>query len=114
MREPQVSNHESITLDQVIELIRQERAYQDQTFKKDDTLPSGLTRSQRNLETTPFLVMLQSYISDALDKWTWDYKFGTDEVTVLQQLVKIAAIATAAIELSGFGQELIKRGVRNG
>src|SRR5215831_15415182 len=98
-REPKNSTGQLSRI-QVLDIINKERDYQESQWDLNELLPSGLTRAQRNLETTPFLVMIKSYLDEAIYNWTWDYKRGTDEVTVLQGLVKIAALAAAALEYS--------------
>jgi hypothetical protein len=102
-----------LTQDQAIELIKQERAYQDSTFDPTEKLPSGVTIAERDLELTSHLIMLKSYIDDAIDGWTWDYKRGTDEVNVLQQIAKIGAISVRALEKVGFSDKLLERGLRD-
>lgn len=94
----------------VFELINAERAYQDTTYSKDAVLSSGATRGQRDLDVTPGLVLLDSYVRKAQDAWT-DQKTG-GSLKSLQQVAKIAAIAVRILERAGGSEALLNEGLR--
>lgn len=99
----------------VYHIIDVERDYQDATYNPHEVLESGLTRMQRDLDITPTLTLLASYIRMADDAWTNSKKVqnasgGTSNAT--QMLAKIAAIAVRGLERVGGSEKLLTTGLR--
>lgn len=97
-----------ISRTEVFAAIEKERAYQDQTYRPDETLSSGQTRQTRDLDVTPHLVLLDLYIQRA--KAAWNVK-GTNE-PALKEILKIAAIAVRAMERAGGSSVVLAAGAR--
>lgn len=99
---------------EVFQLINNERDYQDHTFDPNQVLDSGLTRAQRDSEVLPHLVLLKSYIDDAMYCWTFSHRRGyaSGSLPALQQVAKIAAIAVRAIERMPLSEQLLTKGLR--
>ena len=93
----------------VYALIDNEREYQERTYNPEEVLSSGQTRRTRDLDVTPGLVMLDSYMRKAQDAWTG--KKGSS-LASLQQIAKIAAIAVRILERAGGSEDLLIRGLR--
>jgi hypothetical protein len=105
--ELQIKTKEStsvLTKHQVVNLILQEREYQDRKFRADEVLQSGISRLQRDQDVTPHLVLLDSYIRKAKDTWT----NGGGSIESLKEIAKIAAIAFRALERVGGGTVLLQ------
>lgn len=92
----------------VFGIIDGERNYQDITYNPQETLTSGVTREQRDLDVTSHLVLLDTYISKAKDAWL----AKGDNRPALKQIAKIAAIAVRALERSGGAEALLTEGLR--
>lgn len=92
----------------VYELIDRERDYQDKYYPKDQVLSSGLTREMRDKDVSTHLVMSDIYLARAKQVWM----LSGDGVTVLQELVKLAAIVVRALEMAGNSAALHTIGVR--
>jgi hypothetical protein len=99
-----------MTREDVYGLIDKERQYQDSTYQPDKVLTSGATRSQRDLDVTSHLTLLDYYVRSAQDAWT-TMKTG-DDIRALQQIAKVAAIAVRALERAGGSQRLLTSGLR--
>ena len=103
-----------LTREQAFDIIAKERDYQDKTFDPNQKLDSGNTRLQRDAEVLPHLVLLQSYVTEAMADWTFSHKRGyaSGSLPALQQIAKIAAIAERALERVGFSEQLLSKGLR--
>lgn len=95
---------------EVYALIEAERLYQDSTYNPAKMLSSRQTRGERDLDVTPGLVLLDSYVRKAQDAWT-DQKTG-GSLAALQQVAKIAAIAVRILERAGGSEILLTSGLR--
>lgn len=91
-----------------IDLIIDERMYQDSTFVADEVLSSGITREVRDRDVTPHLVLLDQYVEKAKAAWV---PKGSN-LAALQQIAKIAAIAMRALENCGGSEKLLEAGLR--
>lgn len=98
-----------LTFDQVVEIVRQERLYQDGTYVPNEITSSGLTRAQRDLDVAPGIAMLSGYVRKAEDAWLSSKGSNT---APLQQVAKIAAIAIRILERAGGSEVLIDAGLR--
>jgi hypothetical protein len=98
-----------LTRTQVFALISNERAYQDVTYDPNEVLSTGVTRLQRDLDVTPGILMLEEYNAKA--RAAWVARKGSD-LPALQQIAKIAAIATRILERAGGSEELLTTGLR--
>lgn len=96
--------------EEVYFLINAERLYQDRNYDPNAVLSSGATRAERDLDVTPGLVLLDSYVRKAQDAWT-DQKVG-GSTPALQQVAKIAAIAVRILERAGGSEKLLTTGLR--
>jgi hypothetical protein len=94
---------------EVFDIIEDERAYQDKTYNPAQVLSSGQTREQRDLDVTSGLVMLDTYLHKAKDAWTGQ---TGSSLASIQQIAKIAAIATRILERAGGTEELLTKGLR--
>lgn len=94
---------------QVFDLINKERNYQDTNYDPNFVLSSGQTREQRDLEVSPGVLMLEAYTRKAADAWV--NTKGTN-LSTLQQVAKIAAIAVRILERAGGSEELLTKGLR--
>jgi hypothetical protein len=94
--------------EQIFNLINDERAYQDRSYNPEETLTSGATRRQRDLDVTSHLILLDLYINKA--KVDWNVK--CDNRPALKQIAKIAAIAVRALERAGGADALLTEGLR--
>jgi hypothetical protein len=93
----------------VFEIIEKERTYQDQTYKPSEVLGgSGLTRGERDRDVTAHMVLLDLYVNKAKEAWN----VKGDNRPALQQIAKIAAIATRAIERAANDDYLVTHGLR--
>lgn len=103
-----------MTFEEAVEIVKKEREYQDILFDPTQKLDSGNTRQQRDAEVLPHLVLIDSYVRDAMDCWTFSHKRGyaSGSLPALQQIAKIAAIAVRALERVGFSEQLIEKGLR--
>ncbi len=97
-----------LTINDVFELIVQERGYQDGFYIPGEKLSSGVTRRERDLDVTSHLVLLDLYINKA--KVDWNVK--GDNKPALKQIAKIAAIAVRALERAGGSEALLTEGLR--
>ena len=79
---------------QVFEILDKERKYQDGLWPPHD--------GQKNTEHC--LTSVQCYLRKAEDAWI----VASDEVSTWQQLAKIAAIITRALEVGNETEELLK------
>jgi hypothetical protein len=95
--------------EQVFAIIDSERAYQDLTYNPHEVLSSGQTRLQRDLDVAPGILMLLEYSDKAKAAWTGG---KGSNLSALQQVAKIAAIATRILERAGGSEELIHKGLR--
>lgn len=101
-----------LTREEAYFLINGERRYQDVTYNPDEVLTSGQTRAERDLDVTPGLVLLDSYVRKAQDAWT-DRAGGVgNNLPALQQVAKIAAIAVRILERAGGSEKLLTTGLR--
>ena len=89
-------------------LIETERAYQDSTYSPNETLSSGQTRAQRDLDVTSHLTLLDIYVDKAKNAWN----AKGDNIPALQQIAKIGAIAVRALERAGGSDTLLTKGLR--
>lgn len=96
-----------LSREQVFQIVSKERDYQNRTYSPDELLSSGVKRGDRDLDVTPHLVMLDLYVRKAQDAWN----VKGDNRPALQQIAKIAAIATRALERAG-GSEALLNGLR--
>lgn len=94
---------------EVFNIIDTERQYQDATYNPEQMLSSGVTRRTRDLDVTPGLVMLDTYVRKAQDAWTGQ---KGSSLAAMQQIAKIAAIAVRILERAGGSDELIFKGLR--
>lgn len=99
-----------LTRDQVVKIINTERDYQDLNYTPEQILSSGQSRRRRDLDVTPGLVLLDSYVRKAQDAWV-DQKTGGSTLA-LQQVAKIAAIAVRILEHAGGSEILLTSGLR--
>lgn len=90
--------------EEVFKIINDERAYQDRTYDPNEVLSSGQPRGIRDLDVTPHLVMLDLYVRKAQESWN----VKGDNRPALQQVAKIAAIATRALERAGKSEALLQ------
>lgn len=95
--------------EQVYQIIETERAYQDKTYNPNEVLSSGQTREQRDLDVTPGLVMLGTYLHKANSAWTGQ---KGSSLASIQQIAKIATIAVRILERAGGAEELLTKGLR--
>lgn len=93
---------------QAVELVLQERKYQDRTYSPDQVMSSGLSREWRDKDVTPHLVLLDGYVKKAMAEWIVP---GSNKAS-LKQIAKIAAIAIRALERCGGSEELLEEGLR--
>lgn len=100
--------------EQVYLLIDQERSYQDHTYDPTEPLSSGQTRGQRDLDVTPGLVLLGSYVRKGEDAWTDSKKIAgsNGNLGALRVVAKIAAIAVRILERAGGSEQLLISGLR--
>ena len=98
-----------LTREQVFTLINKERDFQDVNYDPNFVLSSGQTRAQRDLEVSPGVLMLEAYARKASDAWV--NTKGTN-LSTLQQVAKIAAIAVRVLERAGGSEELLTKGLR--
>lgn len=96
--------------DDVYFLINAERLYQDRTYDPNAVLNSGQTRAERDIDVTPGLVLLDSYVRKAQDAWT--SKASQSNIPALQEIAKIAAIAVRILERAGGSEDLLVTGLR--
>lgn len=99
----------ALTRNQVFTLINEERKYQDRNYNPDEKISSGQTRRERDLEVAPGVLMLNAYSHKATQIWV--STIGTSLPT-LQQVAKIAAIATRILERAAGSEELLQKGLR--
>lgn len=97
-----------MTREQAFEIITKERDYQDRTYNPNEVLSSGATRGQRDIDVTAHMVLLDLYIAKAKEAWN----VKGDNLPALQQIAKIAAIATRAMERAGGADKLLTTGLR--
>ena len=98
---------------EVFDLVERERQYQDTNYDPRQLLSSGQSRGQRDLDVTPGLVLLDSYVRKAQDAWTDNKKIGNDgSLIALQNVAKIAAIAVRILERAGGSEKLLEKGLR--
>lgn len=95
--------------EKVFELINAEREFQDKNYDPNFMLTSGQTREQRDLEVAPGVLMLKEYSDKAGQAWV---STKGSNLTTLQQVAKIAAIAVRVLERAGGSEELLKVGLR--
>lgn len=104
-----------LTRSEVYQIIDTERQYQDSTYNPTEVLSSGVLRKERDLDVTPGLVLLDSYVRKAQDAWTDSKKVNNPSgghSNALQQVAKIAAIAVRILERAGNSDQLLKTGLR--
>lgn len=94
---------------EVFNIINNERTYQDQTYRPDELLSSGQTRSARDLDVAPGILLLIEYGAKASIAWTGA---KGSNLPALQVVAKIAAIAVRILERAGNSEELLKTGLR--
>lgn len=99
-----------LTRSDVYGIIDTERRYQDSMHNPHEILSSGQTRAQRDLDVTPGLVLLESYVQKAQTVWTDRGSIGS--FMALQQIAKIAAIAVRILERAGGSEALLNEGLR--
>lgn len=97
-----------ISREAVYKIIDTERDFQDKTYDPNQTLTSGATRGQRDLDVTSHLVLLDVYVNKAKEAWL----AKGDNRPSLKQIAKVAAIAVRALERAGGAEALVTEGLR--
>lgn len=97
-----------MTREQALKVVIGEREYQERTFDPNEVMSSGVTRGQRDLDVTSHMVLLDAYVEKAKSAWV---PKGSN-LSALQQIAKVAAIALRALERAGGSEELLVKGLR--